>query len=614
MPNITDALIEQYQHPRIKLVVGNTTIYEDDIVSGSFSYKGGTTGSGAFAPGGCVISSCSFTVYNRTGSYTNTFAEKTEVEVYIGYGATPQTATYDLLCTAYVAEATKRTYKIAVSCYDKLRDADKNKWSTYSFPMTVNEIIQSAATEAGITINQLPPNTVAGGGGIRVDLRDDEGNQPELSMTCRQAIAQALLISGHYGYMTPAGQLYCGWYNASVDKTIPTKWIFDYNVTDAQDYTGVQVYGQTPTGTTTRLYVLSSGRFITEDNCAAIQARLHQALVSSGLSIRKGTFSIVCNPNVKPGMVIQTTVPQAGSNVTITIPLTSVTVKGSLKATYSSENISADEMDDLRKTDYVTKEDLDNALQHLPQPTWEYVTLPSVQIWMKLDANNNRILDTFPGMTIELDKQDDYHVDIGQIIARNTSNPTTDQDGISIMSITFPQQLIKIPATNGQEDIVDILIGEVAMPTLAQYRAVYGSSFSTARQTARLCHFWSNDNLPYIAKVRVKRYIGEHSGHKYNFIKFAEDPTQYTQYGSGVPVRIKALYNGLVAMTNGYSTNPYPPIRRIPWVWLPIQGQCFDLEPTHGATYKKFCSQVTPSYTHPDALQVVPSKYIEYRT
>ena len=54
---ITDQMITTYQHPRIKLVVGNTTIYEDDLVSGSFSYRGGTTGGGEFAPGGCVISS-----------------------------------------------------------------------------------------------------------------------------------------------------------------------------------------------------------------------------------------------------------------------------------------------------------------------------------------------------------------------------------------------------------------------------------------------------------------------------------------------------------------------------------------------------------------------------
>ena len=125
----------------------------------------------------------------------------------------------------------------------------------------------------------------------------------------------------------------------------------------------MQVYGQTPTGTTTRLYVLSSGRFITEDNCAAIQARLYTALV--GLAIRKGTFTIVCNPNVKPGQIVQVTVPQAGSNITMTIPITSVTIKGSLKATYTSEAVSADEADDLRKPDTVTQEDLEKAIEDI---------------------------------------------------------------------------------------------------------------------------------------------------------------------------------------------------------------------------------------------------------
>lgn len=358
MPNITDAIIQQYQHPRIKLVVGATTIYEDDIVSGSFSYRGGVTGGGAFAPGGCVISSCSFTVYNRTGTYTNTFPEKTAVQVYIGYGATPATATYDLLCTVYVSEVSKRNYKISVKAFDKLRDADKKKWTTYSFPMTVNQIIQSAATEAGITVGTLPTY----GGSISVDLRDGDGNQPDLNMTCRQAIAQALLISGNFAYVTATGNLYCGWFGSTADVTVPTSWLMDYSISDSQDYTGVQVYGQTPTGSTDRLYVLSSGQFITDDNKASIQSRLYTALV--GTNVWNANLSIVCNPNVRPGMLASVTYPMAGSTVTSLIPLTSVTIKGSLRSTYTSDTISADEMDDLRTTgddgDYATKDYVDD--------------------------------------------------------------------------------------------------------------------------------------------------------------------------------------------------------------------------------------------------------------
>ena len=613
MPNITDQMIAQYQHPRIKLVIGGTTIYEDDIVSGSFSYRGGTTGGGAFAPGGCVISSASFSVYNRTGSYTNTFAEGTEVQIYIGYGATPSTATYDLLCTVYVADATKRNYKIAVSCYDKLRDADKEKWTTYSFPMTVREIIQSAATEAGITVNTLPPNTVAGGGGISVDLRDDEGNQPDLSMTCRQAIAQALLISGHFGYMTTSGQLYCGWYGSSVDKTIQTSWIFDYNVSDAQDYTGVQVYGQTPSGTSTRLYVLSSGRFITEANCADIQARLYSALVTQGLSIRKGTFSMVCNPNVRPGQIVQVTVPMAGSNVTMTIPLTSVVIKGSLKATYSAEAVSADTQDDLRKApDYATKEDVEKAMNKLT-PSFETVVLPSCEINIELDSNNNPTFGTFNGLSIETDQPvDQYHSVITGITLRNSTNPNTEEIGIDVMKITFPEQTIRVPAVTGQADYVDILVGTISVPTLAEYRAKYGNSYTNAMRLARICTFMSEDSNPVAVKVRVKRFKGVNTyGVKYDFIKFTALSTQDSSYSSYM-LRTTFLFNGL---DGRWALIPSIPTR-IPYVNLPLPGQCFDLcestEEGHTATAKKWCWQYSALSTR-IALRAIPATYITYR-
>lgn len=390
MANITDALIQQYQHPRIKLVVGGSTIYENDIVSGSFNYRGGVTGGGAFAPGGCVISSVSFTVHNRTGTYTNMFSEGTQIQVYIGYGATPETATYDLLCTVYASEVTKRNYKISVNAFDKLRDADKKKWTTFSFPMTVNQIISSAASEAGITVAQLP----TAGGSISVDLRDDDGNQPELSMTCRQAIAQALLISGNFGYMTETGSLYCGWYSSSADVTVPTEWLLDYSISDSQDYTGVQVYGQTPTGSTTRLYVLSSGSFITENNCAAIQSRLYSALV--GMNVFTANLSIVCNPNVRPGMLISLTYPQAGGTVSAIIPLMSVTIKGSLRATYTSESVTTDEADDLRGTDdpYATKDYVDDALKNASGKS------KVIRIGLTGQAGTLATSDTFTGYVV----------------------------------------------------------------------------------------------------------------------------------------------------------------------------------------------------------------------
>lgn len=582
MPNITDQLIAQYQHPRIKLVVGGTTIYEDDIASGSFCYRGGTTGGGAFAPGGCVISSCSFTVYNRTGSYTSTFAEGTQVQVYIGYGATPATASYDLLCTVYVAEATKRTYKIAVTCYDKLRDADKEKWTSYNFPMTVNQIISSAAGDAGITVSQLPTS----GGSISVDLRDDDGNQPDLSMTCRQAISQALLISGNYGHMTPAGLLYCGWYGSTVDKVIQTSWIFDYNVTDAQDYTGVQVYGQTPTGTTTRLYVLSSGKFITEANCASIQARLYSALV--GMSIRKGTFTVACNPNVKPGQIVQATVPMAGSNVTMTIPLTSVVIKGSLKATYSAEAISADQADDLRSDGLVTKDDVDKAIEDATKgATGQIISLPGVRV-ICAKSGDTEVLGHYDGFTAELDQwQQTGAVWTNRNIAGRATNDITVLAGIEILNVTFPEQKITVPANNGDSCFVDLLITRIKSPILSQYRTIYGSSVTNSQWKARVCNFDVSTSHPYRVTVKCTRNKGTRQGVNYDTVSFEAvgiDPNV------GQLNRPTTIYSGferkpMAASSSG--SEPY--IYRLPITQIPLPGSAFDLLTNKWAQMDNYC-------------------------
>lgn len=348
---ITRDMIKRYQHPRIKIIAGGAEIYEGDIKA--FSFRAGT-GSGAFAPGGCVIASCNFTVINPDGRYSGLFVDGAEVQVYVGYGRTAATATYDLLCTVYAYGSTIRMSSIAVKCYDGLRKADKTKWTTYTFPTTANQIIESAAAEAGITIGSLPAN----GGDIPVDLRDDDGQQPELSMTCRQAIAAALLISGNYGRMTADGRLQCGWYTDQADVSVETSWLLDYTVTDSQAYTGVQVYGQEITGSDSRLYKLSSGQFITEANCAAIQARLYEALV--GLPVCEATVKMILDPNIPAGVMLDVTYPQAGSSVTARIPITSVSVHGGMSATYSCDAITADEADDLRAPEQGTVEDVAN--------------------------------------------------------------------------------------------------------------------------------------------------------------------------------------------------------------------------------------------------------------
>ena len=578
---ITDQMITTYQHPRIKLVVGSTTIYEDDLVSGSFSYRGGTTGGGEFAPGGCVISSASFTLYNREGEYTSLIAEGTEIVIYIGYGASPATASYDMLCTVYAAKVIKRSYKINVQAYDKLRDADKKKWTTFNFPMTVSQIITAAATEAGITVSQLP----SAGGSISVDLRDDDGNQPNLSMTCRQAIAQALLISGNFGYMTPAGLLYCGWYSASYDKDIPQSWLFDYSMSDSQNYTGVQVYGQTPTGSTTRLYVLSSGKFITEDNCAAIQARLYTALV--GINVRTGTFVATCNPNIHPGQIVQVVVPQAGGTLTFTVPITAVTVKGSLKATYTCETISADEADDLRSDGLVNKDDVEKAIEDATKgATGQIITLPGVRV-ICAKSGDTEVLGHYDGFTAEMDQwQQTGAVWTNRNIAGRSTTSKTVLAGIEILNVTFPEQKITVPANNGDSCYVDLLVTRIKSPDRSKYSEIY-TGISLSEWRARVCQFDVTLSHPYRITVKATRNKGTRNGQEYDTVSFEAvgiDPNV------GSLNRPTAIYSGFERKPMAASSSGSEPYTyRIPITQFPLPGSAFNLLTNKWAQMDNYC-------------------------
>lgn len=579
---IPEQLITTYQHPRIKLVVGNTTIYEDDLVSGSFSYRGGTTGGGEFAPGGCVISSASFTLYNREGDYTSLITEGTEIVIYIGYGASPATASYDMLCTVYAAKVIKRSYKINVQAYDKLRDADKKKWTTFNFPMTVNQIITAAATEAGITVSQLP----SAGGLISVDLRDADGNQPNLSMTCRQAIAQALLISGNFGYMTPAGLLYCGWYSASYDKDIPQSWLFDYSMSDSQNYSGVQVYGQTPTGSSDRLFVLSSGKFITEDNCAAIQARLYTALV--GINVRTGTFTAVCNPNIHPGQIVQVVVPQAGGTLTFTVPITAVTVKGSLKATYTCETISADEADDLRSDGLVNKDDVEKAIEDATKgATGQIITLPGVRV-ICAKSGDTEVLGHYDGFTAEMDQwQQTGAVWTNRNIAGRSTTAIGTLAGIEIMNVTYPAQKITVPANNGDSCFVDLLITRIKSPILSQYRTIYGSSVTNSQWKARVCNFDVSTSHPYRVTVKCTRNKGTSGSGAYDTVSFEAvgiDPNV------GQLNRPTAIYSGFERKPMAASSSGSEPFTyRIPITQFPLPGSAFNLLTNKWSQMDNYC-------------------------
>lgn len=337
--------IKKYQHPLIRLKIGGTdgtTIDGDHIMAGSVSYKGGASSGGSLEPGGCIVGSLTFALYNYDNEYTDLITSGAQVDFYIGYGIPGVNAKYVRAARCYISEWTHKRGSITVTAYDALRKADKTKWTTWSFPMTVSSIIRTAANEAGFTVTGL---SNMAGGSISVDLRtlneDGTYTDPDISMTCRQAISEALKLSGNFGYCNQNGALTVGWFDWD-NPALTIEDTFSASFAGARSYTGVQVGTNPVSGTSEYLYALGSNSFLTDDNAAAVEARLVTALV--GHTFDCGSAGILQNPNLVPGDVVILQTPMGDK----TVPITSITLKGSMIENISCEAQSYDEAEDER--------------------------------------------------------------------------------------------------------------------------------------------------------------------------------------------------------------------------------------------------------------------------
>ena len=338
--NITDELIETWGHPRIRLDIDGTSIYESDIGANSFSLRGGCSSGGALAPGGCVTASCSFTLMNFDGIFNSlSIVPDEKVEVYCGFGEKAETTQYDKIATVYIADISRKKNIISCVCYDGLRKGDSINFVRDSLNMTVSQIISEAAQEAGISVGQLP----SVGGDIQVNLPDG------CSMTCRQAIMYALELSGNFGYMDANDQLVCKWFDFTPVMTVPSGDYIGAEFYEATGYTGVQVEGGEISGTLPYIYVLSGNPFVTTDNLSAVTSRLYTALV--GADFNAGSVTIYCDPRLEPGDTVAVTyVDGTGTDSIKKVPVTSYTLKASMGMTLQCESQTADQIVDQRST------------------------------------------------------------------------------------------------------------------------------------------------------------------------------------------------------------------------------------------------------------------------
>ena len=135
----------------LRIVIGSRTFDANGIVSGSFSYTAGTSQTGRFDVGGCVVSAASFTLVNRSGE-AQAVSEGQTVQIYVNLSGTTA-----LIATMYVYKIKKTAYGVKVECYDKLKKLDEGYVTlAANTTYTTTQIINTALALGSITLESAP--------------------------------------------------------------------------------------------------------------------------------------------------------------------------------------------------------------------------------------------------------------------------------------------------------------------------------------------------------------------------------------------------------------------------------------------------------------------------
>lgn len=345
--NITDQ-DTQYGYPFIKMHIGNYAITPDLIAPGSFVFR---AGSGNVVPGGVVSASMGVTIMNYNGEADEfPLSIGQQILIYTGYGATYDTATWDLFATVYICDISSTRYTYTLACFDAMHNGDKETWSyTQGDTKTMTEIFNEAAQAAGITVAQAP-----NGSDISVTFSASG------DMTARQAMSYALQLCGQYAIMTPDGRVKAGWYDfTNPVKTYNDDTVFSESYTMNYGYTGVQLEGGSVIGAAPYIYTVSGNPFLTETNRSVAETKISTAMLNHTFNV--GDIYAMSDSRIEPGDVLRIEITNPDETTTVKIlPVSRLCLKANMQEEFACEMQTQDEMVDKRYTqDEINKDVID---------------------------------------------------------------------------------------------------------------------------------------------------------------------------------------------------------------------------------------------------------------
>ena len=549
---------------------------EHDIQADSISINHGTSVPGAFTVGGVILGSLSLTLLNNptrnlqngkpdytSGKFSNFNWKGSHIKLSLKTDDGTHTQTV-YMGDYFVDSHSEAGTTITLQCYDRLKyldeyqlyEAKQASSNPLTFPTTTYNAIRNICQRRGFSdIRGLDQSVDS------LPIADPNSD----FMTERQFVSYCAQMLGKYAVVRYSGQneyLLFTTYNTSshhYDYDAGTTFSHDLRTEDIT-VTGVKVtsyddkYTYTDGTTTGYQIVVEDNPLITNLNCGAVRYRISNAfnLSGGGLTYRPGTVEIVGTPALEAGDIIKV---ETGQESDIYMIATNIKYGTGLTISVTADADPADTDLRLSRSQYIKKMSKQAISDELNDPTsdlsqaigddgTELVTLPAVKVicwdathpWFKYAGHKFRF--TYP------DPDPSYQGTGLLNLTQNIWCEAFGDDVVDMKQVTYPEQTIRVPKTEGKWAWVELLVTRIDTPSGTDY---HNAGVSEATRDCPLKAYRDNP-------VKVRCVVERGADGRLYFHDYAVPGS--ARYDRNVPQyrRPLIMYNGFTAGEFGFVT------------------------------------------------------------
>lgn len=617
---------------------GSKSVADADIEAKSFVMRTGTSVPDSLSVGAAVMGSVKFTLLNKNGKFNGVVWKGATFTFTLTVVNGNVTNNFPM-GTYYVSSHSESGDRIDIECYDAMKIFDSYEIyediQNYNLfpdgnPSSIQLVVDSIiVSHHNMTYTGLAnPNT-----GI-INPHNDR-------MSERQLLSYIAQLNGQYVIIRPNAQgtpvVHFEWYDTT-NRTYNAGTTFSHNLrTNNITITGVKVTAYSgnfsyQSGTTDNMIEIEGNPLIVASNCQFFCERIFQAV--GGLTFRPGTVEIRGTPVIEAGdcLIVQTgqesNIKTLVTNLTYTFDLTIQSTadappyEGDLnivRSRYVKNNAKQAISEELNDPDSELYKAINGGGSDEPG---EMIILPAVEVNVFNKDNTAIPFGQYDGFEYRwytpFSSSDSPFSSPYQMEAITR----TGEYGLDIVSVTYPEQRVRIPTEIGETAYVDLLITKIKTPTISEYVT---AGYSYSNYCNRDVPFYPFPSNPHKIRCRVTRAN--------EYVIF--EPYMVNKYDSNI--LLSDSLNGLkrpLLWFSGFGNAPMKTVDNssqpaecyaIPSCGIPLPGMYYDLmppeTPAHELTGHKWfylsddgqghqIINVIPYYDPEDPTQTYYIKYL----